>query len=139
MDKDLQNKLFTKYPEIFQNDTTRALASPRIWGIECQNGWYELINQLCSDIMLSNPAKIPVATQVKEKYGQLCFYISGSSTDEIENLITKAERDSLTICEVCGNEGKLRMTSRGWHKTVCTKHAKELNISHVVDYEFKNR
>ena len=61
---------------------------------------------------------IPRASQVKEKYGELCFYMT-SATDEMFKLIDQAERESKTICEDCGQPGKLRKGS--WLRTLCDK------------------
>jgi hypothetical protein len=61
----------------------------------------------------------PVATQVKEKFGTLRFYVSGA-TDEQYNYIRFAEIMSSVTCQVCGNKGK--RTGRGWISTKCKKH-----------------
>jgi hypothetical protein len=58
----------------------------------------------------------PRASQVKEKYGGLRFYMT-SATDEMYDLISEAEHKSEEICEVCGNEG--RPSGEGWITTLC--------------------
>ena len=63
--------------------------------------------------------KVPVATQVKEKYGTLRFYIHGG-TDEQYALIDFAEGMSGTTCEVCGKPGK--QSRGGWITTRCNEH-----------------
>lgn len=62
----------------------------------------------------------PRASQVKEKYGGLRFYMS-SSTEEMEKLIDKAEECASKTCEQCGKTGSLRTTSHGWYYTSCDK------------------
>ena len=57
--------------------------------------------------------------QVKEKFGTLRYYTSGSN-DKIRQLIHDAEERSAETCEVCGKPGKL--ITGGWLKTLCTKH-----------------
>ena len=64
--------------------------------------------------------KIPVAVQVKEKFGGLRFYVGGA-TDKSHNYITFAESMSYRTCEVCGSPGKTY--TNGWHKTLCDIHA----------------
>jgi hypothetical protein len=59
----------------------------------------------------------PRAVQVKEKFGQLRFYLS-TTTEEMGNLIREAETKSGTICEECGQPGKL-INDGGWLKTTC--------------------
>lgn len=58
----------------------------------------------------------PRAAQVKEKYGGLRFYMT-SGTDEIFDLIKKAEELSYKTCENCGEPGYQR--SGGWIYTLC--------------------
>jgi hypothetical protein len=65
-------------------------------------------------------AKVPVASQVKEKFGGLRFYVNGA-TDKHHNYITFAESMSYRTCEECGAPGK-RYTD-GWHQTLCDIHA----------------
>jgi len=64
--------------------------------------------------------KVPVAVQVKEKFGGLRFYVQ-AATDKHYNFISFAESMSYRTCEVCGAAGK-RYTS-GWHTTLCDIHA----------------
>lgn len=61
--------------------------------------------------------KIPVAVQVKEKFGTLQFYVGGA-TDEQYNYIRFAESMSGRICETCGTTEDVFQTS-GWIKTTC--------------------
>ena len=69
------------------------------------------------------PRKINVvATQVKEKYGTLRFYVYGAD-EYIDGMIHMAEGMSATTCETCGNPGKIR--DGGWTRTLCDEHAKE--------------
>jgi hypothetical protein len=58
----------------------------------------------------------PRASQIKEKYGTLRFYLT-HSTDEMYAITVEAERKSKDICEICGKPGKLR--ERGWLYTRC--------------------
>lgn len=58
----------------------------------------------------------PRASQVKEKWGTLRFYIT-HGTDKMYDLISEAERKSATICESCGQPGTLRGSS--WVETLC--------------------
>jgi len=74
--------------------------------------------------MEEEAAKVPVASQVKEKFGGLRFYVQ-AATDEHYNYITFAESMSYRTCEVCGNPGK--PYTDGWHSTLCETHAKEQN------------
>lgn len=70
----------------------------------------------CKAFDMSHPA----ASQVKEKFATLRFYMT-SATDEMYDLISKAEARSSKTCEVCGQPGVLRQG--GWLQTLCDEHA----------------
>ena len=48
MNKQLQNKLFEKYPTIFKDKDEPADKSCMSWGIECGDGWYDIIDTMCN-------------------------------------------------------------------------------------------
>ena len=58
----------------------------------------------------------PRAVQVKEKFGGLRFYMTGG-TDEIFDLIEKAEALSYKTCESCGAPGT--QSNSKWITTLC--------------------
>ena len=58
----------------------------------------------------------PRASQVKEKFGGLRFYMT-HGTDEIFKLVNEAEALSYKTCEECGKPGEGR--SDGWVHTLC--------------------
>ena len=64
--------------------------------------------------------KVPVAVQVKEKFGGLRFYVQ-AATDKHYNYINFAESMSYRTCEECGAAGKTY--TDGWHRTLCDIHA----------------
>jgi len=76
---------------------------------------------VCEEYRINHPR----ASQVKEKYGSLRFYMS-SSTEEMEDLITEAEVKSEVICEDCGADGEL-CSSGSWFRTICPTCVSEYN------------
>ena len=112
------NTLLNKYPKLF---------GEMAFGIECGDGWFDLIDKLCEDITKADPEVI--ALQVKEKFGTLRFYITAYSeigdTGEVFDLIDEAEDASEKICEECGAPGKLE--GKMWFKTICEKCKKEIS------------
>jgi hypothetical protein len=58
----------------------------------------------------------PCASQVKEKFGTLRFYLT-QGTEEMYAITDEAERKSAKTCEECGKPGKLR--GHGWVYTRC--------------------
>lgn len=126
MSPELDNKLVTKYPKIFANRYASPDKTAMCWGFECGDGWFDLIDKLCSEIQwhLDRNCKpgTPqfVAAQVKEKFGTLRFYGDGGD-DKIHNMIWFAESFSGKLCEQCGSPAKVR--DGGWIRTLCDKHA----------------
>jgi len=59
--------------------------------------------------------------QIKEKFGSLRAYFD-NTTKEMNALISEAENKSYTICEECGQEGKIR--KGGWIRCLCDEHSK---------------
>jgi hypothetical protein len=137
MDAELQNQLYEKYPDLFSNRNKGRMESCMYWGIECNNGWYELLASVCwrvsqhekniedrKRILADQPEKIkaeleyfPVKfDQVKEKYGGLRIYFSGGD-DYVDGIVSMAEEYSYKVCEVCGNAGK--PNKGGWITTLC--------------------
>lgn len=113
MKKELQDKLYEKYPKTFydaEND------KPTIWGFECGDGWYNIIEAVASVIDNTDNDHEVCAVQVKEKFGGLRFYTNGC-TPEVGAIIRWAERVSFETCEYCGNKGEPR--KGGWIKTLC--------------------
>ena len=112
MKPELENKLFEKYPKLF--------ADKLCWGIECGDGWFWLIDELCDciqkyidDIGIDQVEVV----QVKEKFGTLRFYVN-SSNRLIDGMIWFAEALSYKTCEVCGSVENIRHT-KGWIRTLC--------------------
>ena len=118
MSPDKEKQLFEIYPKIFSS----------LKYTECGDGWYDIIDRLCSVIQneannagykLSEEEKEiiqPLASQVKEKFGGLRFYISGG-TERMHGAIHMAEAMSFKLCEDCGAPGYKRPGGLG--STLC--------------------
>jgi hypothetical protein len=76
--------------------------------------------------------KVPVAVQVKEKFGGLRFYVQ-AATDTHYKYITFAESMSYRTCEECGAPGKTY--TDGWHTTLCDIHAAMAGREEEYEYE----
>ena len=125
MSPELDKQLCDKYPALFRDRHELPEYSAMSFGFECGDGWYNLIDDLCHCIESHvNSRKLPpvVVDQVKEKFGALRFYVTGSD-DTIEGMIWMAEYMSTRICETCGEKGHLHYG--GWIKTACEEHAKQ--------------
>lgn len=129
MIKRLDTTLCKKYPEIFAERYDSMTTTAMCWGIDCNSGWFNIIDQLCSEIMQCCGDRVPVAKQVKEKHGGLCFYIDAVS-EAVSKAILKAEQKALKTCEVCGMSGKLK-EKNAWYKTLCSQDAERLGFAEV--------
>ncbi len=152
MKPELEKELIEKYPKIFQISEGRRMLPFPMFGIECGDGWYNILNSLCFQIqsyidfqeemnehivrrnkeadqegqidqqMLVESIPQAVVSQVKEKFGRLRFYYDGGD-EKIDGMVRMAEAMSAVTCEVCGDVGELR--GRGWYYTSCDEHARE--------------
>ena len=137
MSPDKTKQLYDKYPKLFGQKDWPMNRTSMCWNFECSDGWYDLIDRLCSEIqahidgensniiykkesgkLLKDAPEYPQveATQVKEKYGGLRFYVNYYD-EYIRGLISMAETMSYGICETCGNPGK--PNDEGWITTLC--------------------
>jgi hypothetical protein len=129
MKEELDNKLVDKYPKIFADRHASVKESAMGRGFECNDGWYDLIYDLCGCIQRhidSNPhlnISQMVATQVKEKFGTLRFYYTGGDI-EISGMVRFAEYLSGHICEECGEKGEV-INDNGWYMCRCHNHLPE--------------
>jgi hypothetical protein len=151
MNKEKQEILYQKYPSLFIEKDLPKNQSCLYWGLECEVGWFDLIDRTCAKIMEIDKDKLVRFTQVKEKFGQLrIYYVIGNEPknitidnvvttesitiksninnldDKVFDILIEAERESSTICEVCGEPGKIKNT--GWIKTLCNKCLEETGI-----------
>lgn len=132
MDKELDDLLVKKFPNLYRDRYGDMRSTCMMWGFTCGNGWFLIIYNLSEKlekIIMSLPIEQRVgvkASQCKEKYGRLRFYMSMSYT-EIDKAISEAEKLSAIVCEDCGAPGKMRKKS-GWYYTSCDLHAKETTI-----------
>lgn len=147
MTPELEKKLYMKYPKIFERKDLGMNQTCMCWGIAVDDGWYNIIDILCSQIQHyldwencegqyesqkkwrtpneeGSYEKVPqlFAEQVKEKFGTLRFYTLGGD-DYTRGLVDMAEAMTARVCETCGAPG--RTTKGGWVKTLCPEHASE--------------
>ncbi len=121
------------------------------YGIGVGDGWFDIIHTLCFQIHHAieyenecielykksdkdwtwkpndKPFEFPIVDQIKEKFGGLRFYARTPTGTryEIRGMIQMAEAMSVTICDSCGNKGKVR--DHAWRRTLCDKCEKKQN------------
>lgn len=122
MKLELQKQLFDKYPQLFTQKNLPPSQSNMCFGFECGDGWFTLLDNLCS-LIQSNKETETQATQIKEKFGGLRFYYTGGN-DFIDGAVMLAEKMSEHICEECGDRGSIKYDA-GWLRCRCDKHKEE--------------
>ena len=140
MDETKQRRLQSQFPMLYRdlgrNDTSM------FYGLGVGDGWFDLLWKLSEDLEKLDPAL--VASQVKEKFGTLRFYLVQSdlemrheagdifsfapqSKDErVRERIRLAEKQSAGICERCGAPGKLHQG--GYWYVACANCEKKASI-----------
>jgi hypothetical protein len=131
MTPERDKQLCEKYPKIFAHRDDPEPRHSIACGVECGDGWYDLLDTLCANIQahvdhmesqdVRRPPEEPVdrqvlVTQVKSKFGGLRFY-TGPTDDVVRGMISFAESMSFKICETCGHKGARKGT--GWIHTMC--------------------
>jgi|SRR5882672_1946813 len=116
MKKELDDALVRDFPGLYADRNADLRQSSMAWGFDCGDGWEPIIRQLS---MILEPLGVK-ATQVKEKFGGLSFYV-GACPHKGHEAIEAAEKESYTVCEDCGQPGKPRDDS--WIRTLCDEHA----------------
>lgn len=130
-------------------------------GLDCGDGWYQLIRDMCREITAAYEAagRPPdvVVDQVKEKFGALRFYYHHKNqpitfhapdslpdghgpcvgpdgaelNQKVEEIVDRYEEMSGDVCEVCGAPGSLR-TDLQWTSTLCDEHYQERAALHEL-------
>lgn len=96
--------------------------------LDVGEGWRPLLRKLMEDLFkLGWRGRVD---QIKEKFGGLRFYanlhgIPDKHDQKATDLIVQAMEDSETICEECGDPGRIR-GFHGWMFCRCDEHYEEL-------------
>lgn len=114
--------LYTKYSHLFTDGEKEPVS---MFGFECGNGWYKILENLIDHIDRYIHHKYKrqgtefyfKITQIKEKFGGLRFYYDGGD-DAIFELVRYVENQSYHTCEFCGTNQEI-MRSQGWVITAC--------------------
>jgi hypothetical protein len=138
MDKEVfKNRLKKEFPLLYSG-LGKGWKEGGMLEFNIGEGWQGLILELSAkleNIIEKLPGEKPYAVQVKEKFAGLRFYMS-EGTEEIFEIIHKAEIDSLKICECCGDAGGTHTrTLSYWVKTLCDRciadwESKDLVLAH---------
>lgn len=138
MNTENSQHLLEKFPELFkyrsQEHTRVNSPTPSLmyYGFQCEDGWLSLIEDTLSKLQEKYNVLIPdfkesfYVSQIKQKYGMLRIYLAPGSfqSAEIQGILHRAEVESATTCELCGNPGMLWF-KKGTYATRCSLHSTE--------------
>lgn len=80
MKPELDKKLCTRYPVIFQDRHGDPKNTAMVWGFECGDGWYKIIDHLCSLITAHQNSLVHNRTGDEEFNSILAQLKAGNST-----------------------------------------------------------
>lgn len=120
-------QLCREFPILYRDRHRSMRETCMAWGFTCGDGWFQIIYDLSKKLEAyiqelpfagdgSETCFMPVASQVKEKFGTLRFYLANSD-QTMEKMISDANHLSSITCEECGSPGSLR--NDGWLHTLC--------------------
>ena len=126
---------FEKYDAFAKQMEERfpKMFSGKYGGFCCGEGWWPILEKLCSNIQQhidwknkqSEVVSQVTVAQIKEKFGGLRFYYDGGD-EHINGMVRMAEAWADASCEECGSPGKRR--DGGWIKTLCDHHEAERQL-----------
>ena len=124
-----EKQLYDEFPLLYDKGAD-IRTSCMGFGFECGDGWYEIIRELSEKLyplIEKSRQKLfdefdfhPKASQVKEKFGELRFYMD-CATDEMYDLINEYEDRSSKVCEICGKPGEIDYKEK-WLACRCQEH-----------------
>lgn len=138
MKKELDEALVRDFPNLYADRFADMRQTAMCWGFDCGDGWEPIIRRLSEKLeaminALPEPKTVPAGTckfgdypahtpqkprasQVKEKWGTLSFYLN-YGTQEMYDEIDEASYESSVTCEECGEPGVCRDGS--YVRTLC--------------------
>jgi hypothetical protein len=121
----LDDLLVRTFPNLYRDRRADMRQTAMCWGFDCGDGWFgllwELSRALEAELLLLPEGDRPCASQVKEKYGTLRFYMTGE-TEAMSIAIRRAEERSGVECGECGAAGEVR--GSGWLECTCERHGR---------------
>lgn len=167
--EEFDNYICKKYPVMFEGRKKSMRESCLFFGFEIGKGWYWILADLCEklDVIYKKTGIYAPFSQVKEKYGEACFYhgVEMKSNifqrlyrrlrrrdwygrDEkkfrawseiIDTLCSEAEELSSYICDSCGEsiDGPIRIGT--WYYGTCEECLVKWRSSYKEEIEYWNK
>jgi len=118
MNPENTERLFERFDHLYRGRHLPDTQNLMCYGFCCGDGWFDLVWQLSEQIeaycQQHAEAADLMAAQVKQKFGELRFYVQPKLWD-VEYLIEAARVKSLQTCELTGEPGGLCKRQSGSH------------------------
>ena len=115
MRPELEDALIKDFPKLFIDTDKSMYESCMYWGCAINDGWEKILRKVCGKLDALGEEGLQFE-QIKEKWGLLRIYVN-FYTDEVDEILHAAEKESGTVCESCGEPGTFR--NSGWYRTFC--------------------
>lgn len=110
MTLELQNKLFKRYPKIFRQKDLSMKETCMCWGIECDDGWYTLLDCLCFELQkLTDNGE---STYKYYPFGR--FFSELFKNTKLRGRWIKKSLPQIEVVQVKEKYGTLRFYNRGY-------------------------
>lgn len=134
MNPENTQRLYDRFDPLYRGRHLPDTQNLMCYGFQCSDGWFTLIYELSEQIETycqQHPeAADLIAVQVKEKFGELRFYVSPLVV-EVEHLIEQARVKSRQTCERTGKPGVMCCRPDGYYQTLCLETAASLGFELV--------
>jgi hypothetical protein len=121
MRPELDAALVRDFPRLFRDRCGDSSETRMCDGFAAGDGWEPIIRRLAEKLEPISRESDLRAVQVKEKLGELRFYVSGTPatiSKTVHAATSAAREESRRTCEHCGSPGLTR-SFEGWLVTLC--------------------
>lgn len=118
MRDELTEELFETFPDLYKGHTLSSSINLMCFGFACGSGWFDILHRLSNNLtqliaeLPDNERSDYIAVQVKEKFGELRYYMT-KSNEKMKEAIRGAAAEARKTCQDCGGKGDLRRIDTG--------------------------
>jgi len=117
--------LYEKYKDFFwERDSEK---------IECDSGWFKVIDLMCSKLKLLDSKKKPRLESIKQRYGSMIIKFKKTGDDAFDIMMSRIafafSQEAAVVCEVCGESGSMSQSESKAKKILCDTHMRQMNYS----------
>lgn len=130
----LEHALCEDFPNLYRRTHYKDHSVGSV-SFDIEDGWEPLLRELSSFLepLIVRDDLPHRAIVVKEKYGELRFYMDPEPTPEMRLLISGATRASREICEICGELGHAYLLADQGIKARCELYASKHITAQRID------